>query len=452
MTEQAHDTELLVIGAGMAGLSAAAFAAAHGARVVVVEKAAHAGGSAALTGGGLLRPRTAEDLVAVNPGGDPAFARALADDYDAAVEWVASLGVSVSAPDPTITETMGYPTSLRGHDVLTYLARCQSVVLEHGGWIVTSCTVRDLVLENGVVRGARVTDRDGDTLVRADATLLATGGFQNDPALRARHLGANAEHMLVRSNRVSDGAGLRLGLSAGAATSGHMDRFYGHTIPWPLAHAFTRADYVRLTQHFLSTHGILLDEDGRRFVDESIGYYRNSQTVLARRRARALLVGDQRLRDRDRAGGAPEATLGYERVDRPTEAQRSGGHVVEAGSLEELQRRVAPWGYAGVAAAVRAYNGAVAENLPLDPPRTRNRDPLVVAPYFAMEIQSTITNTWGGLRADDHARVLDDAGAPIPGLFAAGADVGGIYHDAYCGGLGMALVLGLRAARGVAQR
>ncbi|MGE3448412.1 MAG: FAD-dependent oxidoreductase [Microbacteriaceae bacterium] len=447
MTDQTYDADLLVIGAGMAGLSAGAFAASRGCRVVVVEKADEIGGSAALTGGGLLRPASAEALIAVNPSGDPLFAHALAKDYDAAVEWIGSLGVTLTEPDPTISATMGYPTVLRGHDVLTYLARCKAAVLDNDGLIVTGCAVERLVIDDGRVRGAVVVDRDGPTVVRAAWTLLATGGFQNDAELRSRHLGPNARDMLVRSNRVSDGAGLRLGSSAGGATSARMDRFYGHTVPWPLDHEFTPADYVRLTQHFLSTHCILLDHDGRRFVDESLGYYRNSQMVLARPRGRAVLVGDQRVRALDASGGAAEATLGYERVDRPSEARRSGAHVAEAESLDELERLVAPWGYANVAAAVQAYNDGLAPGGVLDPPRERNRDPIVTAPYFAIEIQSAITNTWGGLRVDDRARVLDRSGEPIGGLLAAGADVGGMYHEAYCGGLGMACVLGLRAAR-----
>lgn len=427
-------------------MSAAGYAAQRGAEVIVIEKAADIGGSAAYTAGGLMRPRTAEDFITVNPGGDPAFTHALVADYDSAVEWISSLGVDVSDPDPEISATMGYPTSRRGHDVLAYLARCRSIVEGTSGKVLTASSVEKLLYEDGHVRGATVTSSDGTHVFGASWTLLATGGFQNNADLRARYLGSHAADMVVRSNPVSDGAGLRLGLSVGASTSDRMDLFYGHPVPWPLARPFGPADYVRLIQHFLSTHGVLLDEDGRRFVDESLGYYRNSQAVLTRRRGRALLVGDQRLRDRDGAGAPGTASM-YAGLDRPNEARAAGANVAEAHTLNDLEQFVKPWGYAGIAAAVRTFNAELAADGPTDPPRRGNREPLAEAPYFAFEIQPAITNTWGGLRVDDHARVLDTDGKPIPGLLAAGGDIGGVYQEAYCGGLSMACVLGLRAAR-----
>ncbi|TAK68861.1 MAG: FAD-binding protein [Actinomycetota bacterium] len=447
MTADGFDVDLLVVGAGMAGMTAAAYAAGHGASVLVVEKAAEIGGSALLSGGGLLRPQSAADLMAINPSGDPKFATMLSEDYDGAIEWIASTGVAVTDVDTSIPAVMGYPSALRGFDIGAYIPRCRAIVESAGGHVVPLTDVEELLVADGRVVGARLRDRDGVSDVRARWTLLATGGFHNNPELRARYLGGNAKTMLVRGNQVSDGAGLRLALSVGGTTTPLMNRFYGHTVPWPLDHEFVKADYVRLAQHYLSTHSVILDKSGHRIVDESLGYYRNSQAVLANDDGRALLVGDQRVREADMAGGAPERTLGYERLDRITEAAKAGGHAIEAPTVEELDELVRPWGYHGVAAAVAAFNSQLQSGTELDPPRSRNRDAIDRGPFFAIEIQPAITNTWGGLQVNERMQVVRSDGEPVPGLLATGADLGGAFHEKYCSGLNLACTSGLRAAK-----
>ncbi|TAK68822.1 MAG: FAD-dependent oxidoreductase [Actinomycetota bacterium] len=448
MSSETFDVDLLVVGGGMAGLTAAAYAARHGARVLVVEKAAEVGGSAAMSGGGMLRPMTADDLRAVNPSGDPVFAEMLAGDYDAAIEWIESIGVAVTEANEAIAAVMGYPTSLRAYDVAAYFPRCVAVVRGAGGIVRCDSEIDDLTTDDdGRVTGARGHGAAGSFVVNSRWTMLATGGFHNDPQLRSTYLGPHARDMLVRANRISDGAGLRLGLAVGGTTNALMDRFYGHTVPWPLNHEFTRADYVRLYQPSLTPHGILLDRTGSRFVDESLGYYRNSQLVVQQTDSHALLVGDQRIRDADAAGGAPEKTMGYVRLDRIEEAERSGAHVAVAPTLDDLDAAVRPWGYSGVRQAVERFNAELSHGGPTSPPRQRNRIPLGPGPFFAMEIQSAIVNTWGGLQVDGQGRVLRADGSPVAGLVAAGADIGGAYYEGYCGGLSMAGLLALRVGR-----
>lgn len=448
MNRDSLEVDLFVVGGGMAGMTAAAFAAQHGARVIVAERATEIGGSAVLSAGGMMRPDTADVLTAVNPSGDPAFAKLLVDNYDLAISWVESLGVAVTESNSAIREFIGYPTSFRGIDVIGYIERCKASVLARGGWIVTDCVVEELLTSGGVVTGARITDRDGTTCVKASYVLLATGGFQGNADLRAQYLGPEARHMLVRANPTSRGDGLRLGLQVGGTLSGKMDRYYGHTVPWPLNHPFLPRDFVRICLDLLSMTGILLDHNGQRFADETIGYYRNSQVVLRQRGSRALLVGDAAVRAAGVAGGAPEKTLGRAHIDRIAEAKASGAHVVESDSLDGLDESVSDWGYAGVKPAIEGYNEGLRSGV-LDPPRRRNRNPVSAPPFFAVEIQPTITNTWGGLRVDTAARVIGADGSPIPGLLAAGGDVGGIFYEAYSGGLIIACVLGLRAAQSV---
>lgn len=79
------------------------------------------------------------------------------------------------------------------------------------------------------------------------------------------------------------------------------------------------------------------------------------------------------------------------------------------------------------------------------PPRVKDATPLVAPPYYVIEVVPALTFSFGGLRIDVGARVLDEQGVPIPGLLAAGADSGGVFYRAYAGGLANALVFGLRA-------
>jgi predicted oxidoreductase len=94
-----------------------------------------------------------------------------------------------------------------------------------------------------------------------------------------------------------------------------------------------------------------------------------------------------------------------------------------------------------------AYDAAVA-GWPeaIRPSRVMNARPLSAPPFYALEVRPGITFTYGGLAVDEHARALDPAGEPVPGLLVAGADAGNIYRSGYAGGLALAGTLGFRAA------
>lgn len=439
--------DLLVVGGGMAGLTAAARAASCGIAVAVVEKSGRVGGSAVLSAGGILGPASLSEFRQGNPGGSADLNEALFERYDDLVAWISSLGVDMTQRPPAAMSAMAdhflQPVRERAVDIVGYLERCRSLVLREGGVIVTSAVVQRLLTDaSGRVRGARVADRDGVTEVEARWTLLATGGFQNDRALLTEALGDNARHAVIRSNPGSAGDGLRLAEAVGAARTDHMDRFYGHPMAAPLPTSFGPQDYTRLGLGGIAPYGIVLDRDGRRTYDESLGYWYNAQRILQLPDGRGLVVADSGI-DEALGSGSQSPFSVHDRVD---EAVRTGGHAVRANRLEELDELVRPWGFTGVAAAITAFNAAVRSDADdLVPPRSRNRRPLDVAPYLALETQAAITFTFGGIRTNSHAEVLDASGVPIGGLLAAGADAGGCYHELYTGGLSMSGVMALQA-------
>src|SRR5690606_37043946 len=156
--------------------------------VGVVEKGPEIGGSALLSGGGVIRPLDREVVARANASGKAYFADLLVDGFDDLTAWIASLDVQITEP-ASVEEVVGIPSSLRGLDVVQYIALCRVGVLHAGGWVVVESEVERLLVEDNAVIGAEVRDWGGVTPVYTDAVLLATGGFQGSPELRCRHLG-----------------------------------------------------------------------------------------------------------------------------------------------------------------------------------------------------------------------------------------------------------------------
>lgn len=435
--EERLGVDLLVVGAGMAGMTAAAYAAEHGLVVLVIEKADDIGGSALISGGSIWTAANFETLRQTNPDGDEALARTLVDGYDAVCDFIANLGADIG-PKLAYDSVQSFPGWIRSVDMQHYFGLARRSVESAGGFVVPRSTVTRLHIGPNGVGGGTVTGPDGVVEVDARWTLLATGGYQNDRDLRARYIGPQAANVAVRSNFFSDGHGLRLGQSVGAATSRHMDGFYGHTVPYPIKLPMAQQDFLPFAQFYLSPRSILIDAEGQRFADESRGYYFNAQAVARLPAGRALVLFDDALRvdDSERYG-----------VDRFDFAKRRGANVASADSWAGIAAQAGRWGYHGVEQAIESFHHGIMQDHPLDPPRAANRRHLSERPFYAIEVQPAITFTHGGLRIDARARVLDSQNVPVPGLLAAGADAGGIYHRAYAGGLSMASVFGLTAAR-----
>lgn len=440
--DQVLEVDLLVMGGGMAGMTAAATAAGEGSRVLVVEKGPEIGGSAGLSEGYVWTAPTLESLRREDPGGDHALAGIVVEELEAGLDWVGSLGVHVGGQ---LTGVLGFGAG-RQIDVWQFMRACSALVEGGGGYVVTGAEVLRLVTQDGAVVGALVS-QDDKIEVCAGATILATGGFQADTELVRRHIRAEWENVIVRANPQSTGDGLRLALEAGAAPSPDMGGFYGHLMPWPLARPLTHSDYTGLAQYH-SEHGILLDRRGDRFVDESLGDHWCTEAVAAADDVHALLICDERIRQEEVM--KPFVPGMQQGLDKFKAAGEAGAHHAEADTLEALAPVLRSWGYdeERAIATVRDFNeGLRRAPESLSPARRRLRMPVDQAPFIALEVQPAITFTYGGIATDEWGRTLRADGSPVPGLFAAGADQGGIYHRGYAGGLSRALVFGRRAAR-----
>jgi succinate dehydrogenase/fumarate reductase flavoprotein subunit len=435
MSESDSRIDLLVLGGGMAGLSAAAYACAHGASVVLVEKAPAVGGSAAYARY-IHTPPTVDVMREVNPGGDPKLTTRLVEGFPAGLDWVRSFGVHVGDPVSVLGYSRGCQT-----DMASYLLACERLVRENGE-VLTNATAQRLLLDDGAVTGAVLRTAGGERTIHARSTLLATGGFGGDPELRAQHIHPLARDLPLRANVCSTGDGLRLARPAGAGFGAPGAGFYGHLIPSQVAYT-NPFEFVELT-FYHGEHGIIVNLDGRRFCDETLGDHLNTLEVLEQREARALMITDQRVHEQWMLTPYVE---GAETNDKFKLAYQRGARAAVAEEIDEFEALPEEWGYPGetVRDALKAFNEQCASGTP-SPGRARDAAPLLDPPYYVIEVIPAITHTYSGLTIDERARVLDEQGAPIPGLLAAGADAGGVSYRAYTGGLAAGLVFGLQAA------
>jgi fumarate reductase flavoprotein subunit len=343
--------DLVVAGAGMAGLCAAARARELGADVLVLEKGDRPGGSMRLSSGFVWRHESFDGFRSECPDGDPALQRVIFDRLDEGIGWLDSLG------GPVVTRETGNPRT-RG-------ARFDSEGL-----------TRALVAAAGHVQlGEPLRELPRDVPV-----VLATGGFQGDTDLVRTHVTPEADHLLLRANPWSAGDGLRLGLAAGGTTSGGMAEFYGRNMPASPARV-TEADFVALSQ-----------------------LYAHHATVFA--------------------GDATFATRAWSEVDVVQwTARQPRAQAWYRVANDQLSERVRGRTVAEMVAAAEAA----------DAPVERSEDDVTVA------VRAGITTAVGGLAVGPDARVVD-------GVFAAGADAGGVMAGGYSSGLAAALVLGMVAA------
>jgi succinate dehydrogenase/fumarate reductase flavoprotein subunit len=435
------DVDVLVVGGGMAGLGAGELAARAGARVMVIDKAASCGGSAAISSGIFWLPPDLATYRAHVPLGDAALAAAVIGDFDDAIAAIRALEVDVTE---RFDGVMGFGI---GHriDMEALIASTARSIEKNGGRVLPGGAARALLGNPTRVHGAIIDlPGAGPAAITARAVILATGGFQGDRARVTACMGPSADHLLLRSNPGSVGDGLRLGLSVGAATSAAMASFYGHLMPRPIRD-FGPQHYLPLTQYH-SKHCVLVNRDGRRFSPEARGDEVSNQALLAEPEARGVLICDEAIR---RQHVITPALPHTEAVDRFAAAVAAGARYATAPSLAALADEVAAWDIprANLAATLATCAAPDPAALPLDAPWGDAGPRLREPPFHALEIQPSITFTFGGLRIDPNGRVLDHDGRVIAGLFAAGADAGGFSNEVYAGGLAPAFILGRRAAR-----
>lgn len=440
----AQGADVVVAGGGVAGISAAVAAAEAGASVVLLEKAPRdrRGGNTRFSDAQIRLPREADEYSPVNTTREQMFedfmrvthGRANADlvhvlvDHAAdAVDWLSERGVSWEQGFPH-TATYRRRPSGGGLGILEAL---YAVGESLGVTVLYDTEARRLLQDPaGRVTGVRAFGPEGYRDIQASGgVVLATGGFQANLEMRARYLGGWSESLILRGTRYDTGDGLRMALAAGAQPAGQWGDYHSAVLDAnsPRMEGGVAALYIYQL-------GLIVNRFGERFLDEGEDFRDNTYVKFSKLMTQqpdgiSYVIFDQQAR-RD-----PAWDRGVRMITPPTEAD----------TAEELAEKI------GVpvepfAATVSSYNQAVDRTTPFHadrkdgksargiyPPKSNWALPIEEPPYIAYAVTGGITFTFGGLRTDTRARVIDMREQVIPGLYAAGETQGEFFYDNYPG-------------------
>jgi flavocytochrome c len=425
-----RDVDVIVIGSGAAGLSAALTAAELGASVLIAEAEDMVGGSSRLSSGMMMAAGTAQQRavgIADSPENlfreymqlnqwqvDAGLARRLAFESAPAVEWLAELGVhfhdTLSFGGEESQPRNHLPIGM-GAEIVENLHRAAD---RAGVEIALRRRVDRLLVEDGSVTGVAV----GADELRAGAVIVASGGFgANIEKLREYYPAPTeaGDWMWYMGAGGSQGDALDLAAQVGAQIAG-MGRGLSFLTP----------NFVREYEATLPGWILMVNAHGRRFCDETVGYGVLDQLARAQG-GRAYVIFDEASRQ---AAGRKSPNWNDERVAQMAEK----GAIARSDSVAELAGLL-QLPVENVVGSVERYNQLVADGEDGDYLKAAEfLRPIATPPFFGAELRwATIALTSVGLRIDAEARVLTDTSAVIPGLFAAGECTGGVLGDVYVG-------------------
>ncbi len=428
---------VVVAGGGLAGLTTALRATELGARVILLEKGERPGGSFVHSSGYVWSYRDMQTFRFEAPGGDAALQRLILERLESGLNWLEDSGGVL------LSRETGNPLTFGARfDPEQTVANLAGRVRDSGGEILTNTALEALLKDtSGRVTGALASTSGSENEYVADAVVLASGGFAANQDLVGRHIIGGPGTMLVRAHPRSTGEGFLAALDVGALASAGLDEFYGRNLPAPPAE-FPPERFVEVSQLY-GRHAVAINARGERYADEGADW---SETALTR--ATAHQPGPYAWYVLDAAG--LEARVRERTAKDMVETARNvGGTIVEASSLgglaDELGERGVPRDT--VLRTLEEYNAAVTTSRETTPPRTGHARALRLPPFVAVKVAPSITHTVGGVAVDAGCRVLRESDKrPIPSLYAAGVEVGGVSVGGYTSGLASALVFGRTAA------
>lgn len=468
---------VIVVGGGNAALCAALGAREAGADVVVLERAPYSerGGNSAFTAGSMrvpyrgvddirqLVPDLSDQEVAETEFGsytetqffddlartseyrtDPELADILVRQSFSTLCWMRDRGVRFlpiygrQAFRHNGRFTFWGGLTVEAHGGGQGLVASLTKAVEHAGCeILYRARALSLEQDGRQVVGVRYVQDGKEQTLRAGAVVLACGGFEANVEWRARYLGPGWDLAKVRGTRFNTGDGIRMALDAGAMPWGNWSGC--HAVAWDMnAPTFGDLAVGDGFQKHSYPFGVLVNRRGERFVDEGADfrnytYAKYGRSILEQPGHVAWQIFDQKvvhlLRDEYRI--------------------RQITHV-RADSLEELAQKLDDVDGPALLRTLHEYNAAIRTEVPFDPNRKDGRGTTGLAvdktnwantidtpPFHAYGVTCGVTFTFGGVRINPDTAVVDTEGAPLPGLFAAGELVGGIFYFNYPGGSGL---------------
>ncbi len=459
--------DLIVIGSGIAGLSAAVAAADCGASVVVLERSPEAdfGGNTRWTesyfrmksetevsddfeerlvsnAGFHLDPNIIEAASApyadwppyVKAHGmpDPEIVSTLAEGAGPTVAWLKSFGIRFDFL-PTYFVTAAAPRLMPVGGGLAMIEALRTYALKKGVTCLYETTARSLQRrteragEQTAVQ-LTITDRVGiERVLQGKNIVIASGGFQGNPEMLTQYLGQAAKFVrpVAKGGYYNKGEGIRMALNAGAAPAGDFSSY--HAEPLDPRSGATEA----LVMNF--TYGILVNKFGERFLNEAPGpvdvnYDHISRAIGEQPDGICYVIFDQRIHD------VPNWKKSI-RTDMPAFEGSTLTELAIACGLpaKDLERTVQAFNEScpsGAGFKPLEIDGLATQGLKI--PKSHWSRPIDQGPFMAYPIIPGICFTYGGIKINSSSQVVDQDGRPIPGLYAAG-EATGLYHQVYTG-------------------
>jgi tricarballylate dehydrogenase len=476
MEQASESADVIVVGAGNAALSAALSAREAGASVIVLESspAQERGGNSTYTGGffrfpydGLadlepmlndasrkwierieVEPYPPERMLAdirtqsrnrCDPALTDVYVRHAAD----AVSWLHSKGVTWQFPVNKVHDIEKLPPGVK----YTLAGGAALVTEEEGVGLVENLfkavelagirvhydsPVDGLLRDGSRVTGVRVRTAGGWKEFHG-TVVLGAGGFGANPEMRLRYLGAGWDLVKVRGSRFSTGSVLELALAAGAAAAGHWGGCHASALA-SNAPDVGRVELTDKMSRYSYPYCIMVNIDGERFTDEGANHlwltYASTGAAIQRQPdATAWQIFDQKtahlLEPRyELSEPVVAGTIEELAVKLGIDQDKLAGTVAEfnaatrPGAFDPLKKD----GLATVGLAIKKSNWA---------------QPISDGPFIAYGVTCGLTFTYGGVKIDTNAQVIDTEGQPMPGLYATGEITGGVFYHHYAAGSGL---------------
>ena len=426
------ECDIVVVGAGGAGLTASVLATQQGANVILLEKMPFVGGNSLRAEGGMnaagtnlekelgLDESTVENFMedTLRLGhylANPDLVRTLAENSSDAIEWLKTVDASFTGVKATGgCEGRKYLHQPEGGVAVgEYLvAKLKAQVEKLGIDVRVNTRATEILMENGQAVGVMAEDAEHIYTIHAKAVVLATGGFGANFELMASY-DPSLANAVTTNHSGATGDGIMMAQAVGADTV-DMEQIQLHP-------TVIQSDGTLVSESVRSHGAIIVNTEGKRFVNDLAGRDVVSQAELKQPNGYCFIIFDQHLYD--------EVELTHKFVER--------GFAISGKTYEELAQNMGLTGDAvkNFVNTMETWETYVAAGEDKDFGRSNvSMIDISTAPYYAIKIAPGIHHTMGGIKINTHAEVIDTDGNVIPGLFAAGETTGGVHGGNRVGG------------------
>jgi len=399
------ETDVVVVGGGAAGLTAAVKAAEAGSKVILLEKLGFLGGTSSYSieafgatedmthkalGNAVTSDANAASLIASNPGHSEEALTILAQQNGVAADWLRSIGSPLSVAGGGVSAATSREYGKLGQVIIAGL---ENEAEKCGVDIRVNNAATELVMENGAVAGVKVKNDAGEYTIKAKAVILASGGFGADNEMVAQYQPSlkGYDHSCTVG---ATGDGHKMAVAVGAQL-GNMEHVRVNFT------YYTDGLRVYYMGCLPNTGAIIVNEAGKRFINDQGGYGVGMKVV--------------------EQGGSCWAIFDQSMIDGVADVREYGelGMYESAATIEELAAKIGV-DAAGLTETIEAYKGYVANGKDEEFGRGMLNLTFDEAPYYACKLTAHVQGTFGGIVTNTATEVTDANGAAIAGLYAAG--------------------------------